>query len=208
MTLALSRQAMDFLWAGGAGILLGLLYDFGRALRRCWGKMTIPADMLFALCFFLSLLALSLYTGGLRPYQCLGIGLGAGGYFLTLSPILLKILGRFWGLIRALCVRLRRILKKSLFFLRKIAKKLFPSSGKSGTIFKRPFSPNGKRAPKGSAKPQNEKKHLQAAHRAAQSGRRMEFRPSLRRNAERDPAAAGSFRRHRRHGGDRKSAAK
>ena len=64
---------MALLWALLAGVGLGVCYDLGRGLRKTWHGLTLPADLLFSLCFLLALLALSLYTGGLRIYQCLGI---------------------------------------------------------------------------------------------------------------------------------------
>ncbi len=141
MTVALSRQTWEFLLAAALGLGLGILYDMGRALRREKPRLTIPVDLLFGLALFLGLWLTSIYTRGLRLYQCLGCLLGAAAYFLTVSPWLLRFwrrcfrgLRRFWGL-------LRLPVKKSVFFLRKLAKKLFPSSGKWGTIKTIPFSP-------------------------------------------------------------------
>lgn len=200
MIEALSRQALDFLWAGAAGVFLGAFYDLLRSLRRCFQKTTLPADMLFSLVFFLSLLALSLYTGGLRLYQCLGLGLGAALYFLTVSSYLLRLFGLFWGLLRALLRKARQILKKTLGFLKKNTKKLFPSSAKSGTMLLKPFSPKRKSTPKGRAKPRDEKKRRQASHRPTVLGHGMESGPSGRRAGigNQPPAGPeGSRRKHK-----------
>ncbi len=203
MTQALSQQAFFFLWAGAGGILLGMFYDFGRMFRRCFPKMTVPADCLFALCFFLCLMALSLYTAGLRLYQCLGLALGAAGYFLAFSSIFQKIFGRFWAAFRAMGCRHRRIMKKSLCFLRKIAKKFFPSSEKWVTILKRPFFPKRKSTPKGSAKPRDEKRSHQASRRTFGAGYGMESGAAFRRIETREPAAECAKGRRRRTGTDR-----
>ena len=96
-----SAQGMALFWAVLAGIGLGVLYDLGRGLRQTRHALTVPMDLLFSLCFLLSLMALSLYTGGLRIYQCLGIISGGGLYFLTLSPPLLRLWRRFLGIFAA-----------------------------------------------------------------------------------------------------------
>ena len=140
MTVAVSRQAWEFFGSAGLGILLGFLYDLGRALRREHRSLTIPVDTLFALVFFLSLWLLSVYVRGLRLFHCLGIFLGGAVYFLTLSPLVVRLVRK--GL-RAAGWLLGKVLapaKKSVDFLRKLAKKLFPSPGKWGTIKLIPFS--------------------------------------------------------------------
>lgn len=107
-----SAQGMALFWAVLTGIGLGVLYDFGRGLRQTWHGLTVPMDLLFSLCFLLSLMALSLYTGGLRIYQCLGILSGSGLYFLMLSPPLLGLWRRFWGFIAAGFRKFRKQCKK------------------------------------------------------------------------------------------------
>lgn len=135
-----SRQAAEFFWSGMLGLGLGILYDMGRAVRRELPRLTIPVDLLFALIFFLSLWLTSIYTWGLRLYQCLGIFLGGSIYFLTLSPLLLRGFRRILRGIRRLLGKMALPLKKSVYFLRKLIKKFFPSSGKWGTIKALPFS--------------------------------------------------------------------
>lgn len=141
MTVELSRQAAEFFWAAALGLGLGLIYDMGRALRREKPRLTIPVDVLFALVFFLGLWLTSIYTQGLRLYQCLGVFLGAGVYFLTLSPFLVRLWRRGLRAVGRLARGILKPMKKSVYFLRKLAKKLFPSSGKWGTIKTIPFSP-------------------------------------------------------------------
>lgn len=142
MTVDVSRQALEFAVSGGLGLVLGVLYDLGRALRREHRALTIPADLGFGLLFFLSVWILSLYTYGLRLYTCLGIFLGAAVYFLTLSPPLLRLFRRCFQGMGQLLRKIFRFMKKSGIFLRKHAKKLFSSWGKSVTIKAIPFSLN------------------------------------------------------------------
>ncbi len=134
MTVDPGRQGMEFLWAALLGIGLGFLYDLGRGVRREKPRLTIPVDMLFSLVFLLSLSLTAVYTRGLRLYQCLGVFLGAGAYFVTVSPPILRQWRRFLRGIGRGCGKIRRTVKKSMVFLRKLAKKLFPSSWKWGTI--------------------------------------------------------------------------
>lgn len=147
MTVEVSRQALEFFGSAALGIALGLVYDLGRVLRREKHGLTIPVDLLFALVFFLSLWLLSVYVMGLRLFHCLGVFLGAGAYFLTLSPLVVR-LGRK-GL-RALGRLLGKTLvpvKKTVDFLRKLVKKCFPYSGKWGTIKTIPFSLHTQKTP-------------------------------------------------------------
>lgn len=141
MSIDLSRQTIEFFCSAILGIILGILYDMGRALRREHPRLTIPVDILFGLIFFLAMWLTSIYTRGLRIYQCLGVFLGSGLYFLTVSIYLVRL----WRCVLQHLQHFVRIIflpaKKSLFFLRKLVKKLFPSSGKWGTIKVVPFSP-------------------------------------------------------------------
>ena len=140
MTVEVSRQALDFAAFWGLGLALGLCYDLGRALRREHPALTVPVDFLFGLLFFLSVWVLSLYTYGLRLYLCLGVFLGAALYFLTLSAPLLRLFRRGLQGLGRLGRKILQPLKKSGDFLRKHAKKLFSSLGKSVTIKAIPFS--------------------------------------------------------------------
>lgn len=141
MSVDLSVQAVEFFGAAGLGIILGVLYDLGRALRREHPKLTILVDIIFALIFFMAMGLTAIYTHGFRLYQGLGTFLGAGLYFLTVSPWFVRLWRRFFRSLRRLLRTFLLPAKKSVFFLRKLAKKLFPSSGKWGTIKMIPFSP-------------------------------------------------------------------
>ena len=117
MTVDPGRQGMEFLWAALLGIGLGFLYDLGRGVRREKPRLTVPVDMLFSLVFLLSLSLTAVYTRGLRLYQCLGVFLGAGAYFVTVSPPILRQWRRFLRGIGRGCGKIRRTVKKSMVFL-------------------------------------------------------------------------------------------
>ena len=111
-----SRQAAEFFWAAVLGIGLGVLYDMGRAVRREKPRLTIAVDILFAAAFFLSLWLTSIYTWGLRLYQCLGVFLGSSIYFLTLSPVLVRVFRRMLRGIRRVLGKMLLPAKKSMCF--------------------------------------------------------------------------------------------
>lgn len=147
MSVTVGRQGLEFLWAAALGVGLGFLYDMGRALRRERQRLTVPVDILFALVFFLCLWLSSIYTRGLRLYQCLGVGLGAAAYFLTAGPHLLRLWRRLLRLLGRMKRRLRELLghlggkllfpvKKSAGFFQKLVKKLFSSLEKWSKIEK------------------------------------------------------------------------
>ncbi len=149
MIVSLGTQTGEFLWAGGVGLGMGLLYSLGRGVRRACPGMTVPVDGLFAIVYFLTLLLMAVYTGGLELYQVLGTVLGAGLWFLTMGPPLERLLGVLFRKIRRAADRAGSFLKKTLKFLQKSLKKFFPSSGKWGTIDVIPFYPLGNRRKKG-----------------------------------------------------------
>ena len=101
MELPLRLQALQLAAAVALGAALGVFYDLLRALRRRAPGLTVPADVLFVLIFFLALLALALYAGGglLRLFFCPAVALGAGIYFLTLSRLVLPLFGAIWALL-------------------------------------------------------------------------------------------------------------
>ena len=134
MSVETGRQGLQMLIALGLGTGLGLLYDLGRAIRREKRRAGLAVDAAFALVFFLTLWLSGIYLGGLRGYHCLGMGLGAAGYFLTLSPRIVAGLRRVLRCFRRLFRAVGNAGKKSGRFLKKYAKKLFPTPGNWGTI--------------------------------------------------------------------------
>lgn len=139
MRVYVGEQLLWFLISAGLGAGLGLIYDLFRALRRKKRGLTPLVDFLFALVFFLSLMALALYTPRLRIYHCVGLGMGALLYFLTASPFLLRVFLRCLGFLGMGLGRILGIWKKSMHFLRKLEKKFFASRRKWSTIDAIPF---------------------------------------------------------------------
>ena len=94
MELPVLFQAEQFAQAVLLGGLLGLVYDLLRAPRKLLPKLTGVLDALFLLALLLSLLFFALYAGQgqFRLFFFPGILLGAAGYFLVLSPVILRAL--------------------------------------------------------------------------------------------------------------------
>lgn len=130
MTESLSRQGLLLLAAGGLGVALGMLYGLGRALRRQRPGLTAVVDGLFAGIFFLVLCALSLYGGGLRIYELLGMALGAAAFALTLGGRWFRLWQEFFRILGTCCRHIRQLMKKNTKNLQKHVKKLFSSVGK------------------------------------------------------------------------------
>ena len=126
MELPVARQAVEFAWAAALGLALGCWYDVLRALRRRHRRLTVPADGLYCLTALLALLAFALYAGRgmMRLFALLGMGLGAMLWFLTLSPLALRLFSAFWALLgkllRLICAPVRGILKIFLIFFKKV----------------------------------------------------------------------------------------
>ena len=118
------------------GLALGVFYDALRALRRLRARLTLPLDVLFALTFAAALLLFALYPGrGLfRLFAFAGLVLGAGLYFLTLSPILLRVYGRLYRIIGGAARMAAAPVGIFLHFVGQILKTLFASVKKWVTI--------------------------------------------------------------------------
>ena len=135
MTVTVGAQGAALLWAMALGLGLGVIYDMGRALRRQRPGTTAAVDLTFAAVYYLALWLTAIYMGGLRLFQCLGVCVSAGTYFLTVSPHLVVLFQRVLYILGNVRRKIRRILKKFMYFFRKNAKKVFPSACKCATIY-------------------------------------------------------------------------
>lgn len=96
MRVEVAAQGINFLEGLTVGVGLGLLYDFLRVLRERLKKR--PVVLLLDLGFWLTataalfLFAILRGDGVIRLYQGLAFVLGGGGYFLTLSRLVLPLL--------------------------------------------------------------------------------------------------------------------
>lgn len=136
MEIPVSAQALTFAQGALLGLGLCLAYDLLRALRQLCPRTGFAADALFGLLLAASFLSFALTAGQgqFRLYVFLAVFLTAVLYFLTLSPLVLRVFQALWGLlgriVRALFAPLRFFLK----FLKKFSKTLFASFRKWGTM--------------------------------------------------------------------------
>ena len=121
MEQPVSLHAAQFLLAGGLGAALGLFYDLLRAVRRIRPRTVRILDALFCAALLPSLLLFALYPGRgqFRLFFYPGIFLGAAIYFLTLSPLVLRLLA---GVFRILGSILRTVSAPPANFIQKNSK--------------------------------------------------------------------------------------
>lgn len=98
MEIPVSAQALTFAQGALLGLGLCLAYDLLRALRQLCPRTGLAADALFGLLLTASFLSFALTAGQgqFRLYVFLAVFLTAVLYFLTLSPLMLRVfLGTF-----------------------------------------------------------------------------------------------------------------
>ena len=126
MELSVTDQALTFAGAAALGIAAGLLYDLlGTVRRRAGGRVLGGVlDLLFWLLVtaVLFLYALEAGDGRLRLFMPAGAALGAGAYFLTVSPAVRRAGDRAAD---AAVSGYRLLIRGKKFFIRG-CKKLFP----------------------------------------------------------------------------------
>lgn len=113
MPVLVSNQAYVFVWTVVGGILIGMVYDLFRVFRKFTkaGVITIFFEDLIFWIIVSLILFIVLYIsndGGIRPYVFVGAALGAVFYFLTISPIFMKIV---IGSVKSLKWLLKTIIK-------------------------------------------------------------------------------------------------
>lgn len=92
----MSNQAVVFLWTVLAGVLIGMVYDLFRVFRKLTRPSNIVVfvqDIIFWIIVSLILFAILYISndGAVRVYTFIGAALGAVFFFLTISPMFIKI---------------------------------------------------------------------------------------------------------------------
>lgn len=154
-TVDQNEQMLIFLASLGVGFLLGVLYDFFRALRLSFtrGKVAVVIfDLIyfFSVALFSYIFILAANKGEVRSYIIIGELLGAVFYYFSFGIAVIKLTDRFVSLLRKFCTfafkiisfpfrlikrlssnffsKLRKFFKKSEKKSQKIQKKVLPKA--------------------------------------------------------------------------------
>lgn len=120
MELAIGEQALALLMSAALGAMLGVLYDFFRAVRYALGKAgAAVCDVLFCLVCALSLFWLVMRSaqGTLGTWVIPLLGAGALLYFASVSAFVLRAAEKTIGMIRHTANIGAEIFKKVFSFL-------------------------------------------------------------------------------------------
>ncbi len=134
-----SEQTLIFLASLGVGFLLGVLYDFLRALRLSFTRGKIPVVIFdlfyfFAVAFLSYIFILAANKGEVRSYIIIGELLGAVFYYFSLGIAVVKLTDRFVSLLK----RFYSLVFKIISFPFRLIKRLFGRAfGKIKTFFKK-----------------------------------------------------------------------
>lgn len=125
MIVSISDQAALFLLTVGTGILIGFIYDLFRILRKTFPHpdiITHMEDLLYWVFVSFMMFYILLYKnyGEIRGFAIFGSFLGMGLYFLTLSPIFMKITLTIIGWIKKLLCFLWHMILIPVRFIRKM----------------------------------------------------------------------------------------
>ena len=134
-----SEQTLIFLASLGIGFLLGVLYDFLRALRLSFtrGKAAVIIfDLLyfFMVAFFSYIFILAANKGEVRSYIIIGELLGAVFYYFSLGFALMKLTDKFVLLLNRFYSLLYKIISFPFRLIKSAFLKVF---GKFKVIFEK-----------------------------------------------------------------------
>ena len=119
MELAIGEQALALLTSAALGAMLGVLYDFFRAVRYAAGKAGAVCDVLFCLVCALGLFWLVMRSskGTLGTWVIPLLGAGALLYFASLSAFVLRAAEKIIGMLCHIANIGAEIFKKVCAFL-------------------------------------------------------------------------------------------
>jgi spore cortex biosynthesis protein YabQ len=121
MIISINNQALILLASVYGGMLIGLLFDLFRLIRRngkCKGANTFVGDMIFWTISLVIILIIvyNSSSGQIRPYQLAGLTLGAAAYLRLLSKYVMSILMLILIGLRTLIYAMIGILKGPIVF--------------------------------------------------------------------------------------------
>lgn len=125
-----SEQSLIFIASLGVGFLLGVLYDFFRALRLSFTKGKIAVvifDLLyfFVVAFVSYIFILAANKGEIRSYIIIAELLGAVFYYFSLGFALMKLTDKFIFLLRRFYLIVFKIISYPFYFVKSTFLKIF-----------------------------------------------------------------------------------
>ncbi len=138
-TVDQSEQMLIFLASLGVGFLLGILYDFLRAVRLSFTRGKI-AVVIFDLIYFFSvalfsyIFILAANKGEVRSYIIIGELLGAVFYYFSFGIAVIKITDRFVSLLKNFYAFIFKIISFPFRLIKRLFSKVF---NKLKTFFKK-----------------------------------------------------------------------
>ncbi len=134
-----SEQVLVFLASLGVGFLLGVLYDFLRAIRLSftrgkWSVIIFDLLYFFMVAFVSYIFILAANKGEVRSYIIIGELLGAVFYYFSLGFALMKLTDKFVLLLKRFYSFVFKIISFPFRLIKNLFLKVF---GKLNTIFKK-----------------------------------------------------------------------
>lgn len=134
-----SEQFLIFLASLGLGFILGILYDFLRALRLSftrgkWSLIVFDLLYFFMVAFVSYIFILAANKGEVRSYIIVGELLGAVLYYFSLGFALMQLTDKFVRILREVYSLFYKIISFPFRLIKKVFLKVF---GKLKTIFKK-----------------------------------------------------------------------
>lgn len=125
-----SQQMLIFLASLGVGFLLGVLYDFLRALRLSftrgkWSVIIFDLLYFFMVAFLSYIFILASNKGEVRSYIIIGELLGAVFYYFSLGIAVIKLTDRFVSLLRRFYKYVFNIISFPFRLLKRLFQKVF-----------------------------------------------------------------------------------
>lgn len=125
-----SEQTLIFVASLGVGFLLGVLYDFFRAIRLSFTKGKIPVvifDLLyfFVVAFLSYIFILAANKGEVRSYIIIGELVGAVFYYFSLGVAVIKITDHFVMLLKRFYKLIFKMFALPFAFLKKLFQNIF-----------------------------------------------------------------------------------
>ncbi len=138
-TVGQSEQVLIFLASMGVGFLLGILYDFLRALRLSftrgkWSVIIFDLIYFFSVAFLSYIFILAANKGEVRSYIIIGELIGAVFYYFSFGIAIIKLTDRFVTLLKRFYGFVYKVISFPFRLMKRLFRRVFR---KLKTIFKK-----------------------------------------------------------------------